>query len=289
MFFGPSFKLFRVAGFPVSAHWSLFIALGLMAWSFGSWSGLVMAVLLFGSILLHELGHSLVARRRRIAIEGIELHLFGGVAKMTAPPRSPKDEIAIAIAGPLVSLALAGAFLGGAFALGPAAPTWLGWIGGVNLLLGVFNLLPALPMDGGRVFRAMLARRQGLSKGTRTAVKVSKLLAVVLAVLGFAYNPWLIALAVLLWSMGSAELRQVRAHEALKRHGYGADFDPWARYDRAANRERGPEILPPEPEILRPQPQAVPADTTRPVRYVQRFVRDPFGRWVVVNEAVYRW
>lgn len=291
MFFGPSFKLFRVAGFPVSAHWSLFVAAGLMAWSFGGWAGLVMAVLLFGSILLHELGHSVVARRRRVPIEGIELHLFGGVAKMTAPPRSPQDEIAIAIAGPLVSLALGVLGLGAAFALGPAAPSWLAWIGGVNLMLGVFNLLPALPMDGGRVFRAALARRKGLSQGTRIAVKVSKGLAIALGVLGIFVNPWLIAIAMLIWGMGNAELMQVRQHEVLKRHGYGDDFDPWARYDRAADRGRPlePEVVGPPGGTPAPAPAAASAAPAPARVFRQKLVRDALGRWVVVSEPVYRW
>lgn len=278
MFFGPSFMLFRAAGFPVSAHWSLFVALGLIAYSYGSLAGgLTLGGLLFSSVLLHELGHAVVARARRVPIEGIELHLFGGVAKMTAPPRSPKDEIAIAIAGPLVSLGLAGLGLGAAALYGAAAPGWLAWFGGVNLLLGLFNLLPALPMDGGRVFRALLARRKGLVGGTRLAVKVSRGIAVGLAVLGLFFNAWLIALALLVWMLGSAELAEMHRHEVLARHGYSDDFDPWARYERATRRGRALE-----PEVLAPE---APAGGQA---YAQRLVRDPLGNWVVVTEPVYR-
>lgn len=280
---GPSFRLFRLAGFPITAHWSLFLAALIIALPHASLlSGLLLSVLLFGSILLHELGHSVVARRRRVPIEGIELHLFGGVAKMTAPPRSPKDEIAIAIAGPLVSLALAAAFLGGTFALGASAPTWMAWIGGVNLLLGVFNLLPALPMDGGRVFRALLAQRKGLVAGTKTAVKVSRVLAVAIGVLGLLWNPWMIPLAILIWVLGSSELAQMRRHEILARQGFTDEhFDPWARYEKAARRGRSlaPEVLPP----------GVPGRVGPQVAFNQRYVRDAFGRWVVVSEPVYRW
>lgn len=278
---GPSFNLFRLAGFPVSAHWSLFLAALLIALPYGSFvGGLGLSALLFGSILLHELGHSVVARRRRVPIEGIELHLFGGVAKMTAPPRSPGDEIAIAIAGPLVSLALAAVSLGGTFALGSGAPTWMAWIGGVNLLLGVFNLLPALPMDGGRVFRAILAKRKGLVPGTKLAVKVSRIIAVAFVVGGVLWNPWLIALAVLIWVLGTSELAQMRRHEVLARQGFTDEhFDPWARYARASRQGR-----PLEPEVLGVEPRAEPR-----LRLTQRYVRDPFGRWVVVSEPVYRW
>lgn len=284
---GPSFNLFRLAGFPVSAHWSLFLAALVIALPYGSFlGGLALTALLFGSILLHELGHSVIARRRRVPIEGIELHLFGGVAKMTAPPRSPADEIAIAIAGPLVSLALAAVFLAGTFALGASAPTWMAWIGGVNLLLGLFNLLPALPMDGGRVFRAILAKRKGLVPGTKLAVKVSRFIAAMFVVIGVLWNPWLLALAVLIWVLGSSELAQMRRHEALARHGYTDEhFDPWARYERAARPARAlePEVLPPT------DPRAPPGRQGPRVAFTQRYARDAAGRWVVVTEPLYRW
>lgn len=286
---GPSFRLFRLAGFPVTAHWSLFLAALLIALPNGDIvGGLGLSVLLFGSILLHELGHSLVARRRRVPIDGIELHLFGGVAKMTAPPRSPGDEIAIAIAGPLVSLGLAALFLGGTFALGSQAPTWMAWIGGVNLILGVFNLLPALPMDGGRVFRALLAKRKGLVAGTKLAVKVSRAIAAGFVVAGVLWNPWLLALAVLIWVLGSSELAQMRRHEVLAGRGFTDEhFDPWARYERTARSSSSSGAL--EPEVLPPTaPNGAEAHGPR-VAFKQRYVRDAFGRWVVVSEPVYRW
>lgn len=302
---GPSFKLFRLAGFPVTAHWSLILGALLIAIPYGSLvGGLGLSVLLFGSVLLHELGHSIVARRRRVPIEGIELHLFGGVAKMTAPPRSPNDEIAIAIAGPLVSFALAALFIGGTLALGADAPQWMAWIGGVNLLLGMFNLLPALPMDGGRVFRALLAKRKGLVPGTRIAVKVSRFIAAGFVVAGILWNPWMLALAVLVWMLGSAELAQMRRHEILWQHGYTDEhFNPWSRYERAAQRSSGAHepARPAAPASRALEPQVIlPADGSPPlintaaqsgprVVFAQRYVRDPFGRWVVISQPVQRW
>lgn len=282
MFGGPSLRLFRLAGFDVSAHWSLLIGVGLMALTLGGAFGVWLAILLFASVLLHELGHSVVARKRRVPIDGIELHLFGGVAKMAAPPRSPKDEIAIAIAGPIVSLALGLGLGAAAWALGPAGPSWLPWIAGANLTLGVFNLVPALPMDGGRVLRAVLARRMGLSRGTRLSVRLNRLVAVGLGIFGLFTNLWLVALALIIWMMGSAELAQIRRHEVLQQHGFVQDpWDPWARYQRASEREAQgsqaaseplvPEVLPPEKEEAR-----------RPRTY-QRFAREPLGRWVVVT------
>jgi Zn-dependent protease len=245
MFGGPSFKLFSVLGFRVGAHWSLPLALVLAAFSFGGLGGVALSVSLFASILAHELGHAVVARRLRVPIEGIDLHMFGGVAKMKSPPRSPNDEIAISIAGPIVSLALAAAFFV-ALAVVPAALLPAGaaglvkWLAGANLMLGLFNLLPALPLDGGRVFRALLAKRKGLVGGTRTAVKVSRGIAVALGVFGIATGSfWLVMLAALVWMMGTAELNNVAAHDAMTRMGaWHPNHVPWVSYDVAANEDR---------------------------------------------------
>ncbi|HEY1099900.1 MAG TPA: M50 family metallopeptidase, partial [Myxococcota bacterium] len=102
------FRLLSVKQIPVAAHWSLLLAVGLFAWRSGSFAvGAVVAVLLFGSVLLHELGHALVAVRFGLPITGIDLHLFGGTAKMGEAPRSPREELIVAVAGPAVSLLLA--------------------------------------------------------------------------------------------------------------------------------------------------------------------------------------
>lgn len=293
---GPSIHLFNALGFPISAHWSLLLAIGLMGYSYGGLAGVLLGVLVFASVLAHELGHSVVARGRQVRILGIELHLFGGVAQMVDPPRSPRDEIAIAIAGPAVSLTL-GFTLSGVAWLFPSAPLWIAWIAGVNFMMGVFNLVPALPMDGGRVLRAWLASRKGLSEGTRAAVKTSRVIAVIFGVLGLLFNPWLIALAFLLWSMGNSELAQLRRHEALSAMGY-EHVDPWARYDKNAGPQRSAprvERLPPM-QVDPSHPQTVLArmlgQHARPVlirRPTQRVVRQPDGRWVVINDPHYRW
>jgi Zn-dependent protease len=241
MFGGPSFKLFRLLGFRIGAHWTLPIALAVAGFSFGGVWGVLLAATLFASILAHELGHAVIARRLGVPIAGIDLHMFGGVAKMAAPPRSPNDEIAIAIAGPIVSLALAGALLG-AHAL--AGGGVLLWLGSANLMLALFNLVPALPLDGGRVFRALLAKRRGLYRGTLTAVRVARVFALLLGVSGlFSGQLMLVFLAVLIWMMGSAELRNVEQHEVLVRMGAWHPADvPWVRYDVAADRERAPFV-----------------------------------------------
>ena len=135
----------------------------------------ITALLFFASVLLHELSHSVVARRSGLGITGITLFLFGGVSKMSDEPESPGVEFRIAIAGPLTSVALAFVFLGIAHLVRPAPGgdvlntvfTWLGWINGI---LAVFNLLPGFPLDGGRVLRAGLWRAMAsLAEATRIA------------------------------------------------------------------------------------------------------------------------
>lgn len=221
-----SFKLGRVLGFPIEIRHSFLILLGIVFLS-GLLNGhplLSVALLLitFLSVLAHELGHALVARRLGVHIAGIDLHIFGGAAKMVGMPRGPKDEIAIAAAGPVVSLTLA---LAGAL-LHAISGFWgfyyLMW---TNLLLGVFNLLPALPMDGGRIFRAALTPKMGFQGATMLSVKVARGIAVALGLFGLFFNFWLVALAVMLWMMAGQELMiaQVMGYGG----GLGASFFPF--------------------------------------------------------------
>jgi Zn-dependent protease len=226
-------RLFSVRGIPVAAHWSLLLAVGLFGWRAGSLAvGVVTAILLFTSVLLHELGHALVARRLHLPISGIDLHLFGGTAKMTAAPRSPREEVLVAVAGPAVSLGLAVAgFVG--LALAPALAPVLVFVAWANLGLFLFNLLPALPMDGGRVLRALLASRFGFIDGTRRAVSVGVVVAVLMGLYGLWRDPWLVVMAFVIWSLGRAELVQVQRSVLLDRMGLSG-ADPWARYRRNA-------------------------------------------------------
>ena len=180
MMHAPAWEIGRALGIPIRVHPSWFLVFIFVTWSLATgylpdalpglsdsryWGmGAVAAVLLFVSVLLHELGHSYVAQRYRIPIGQITLFLFGGVAQMRSEPPSPKAEFLIAIAGPLVSFAL------GAFSLGLAAVSewWAvpsggqgfavlgGLLGVVNVQLGLFNLIPGFPLDGGRALRAGL-------------------------------------------------------------------------------------------------------------------------------------
>jgi Zn-dependent protease len=204
-----SWRLGRVFGFPVEINLSFLLLLGLVFIAYGGFAGLLVVGLAFGSVLLHELGHALVARRLGVHISGIELSFFGGAAKMADMPRSANHEIAIAAAGPAVSLALAGA----GFGLGAALHSpLLGLIGWINLLLAGFNLIPALPMDGGRILRALLTWRMDFVRATDVAVHVARVAAIGFAIAGVAWGSvQLVVLAPLIWMMGSRERLAARA------------------------------------------------------------------------------
>jgi Zn-dependent protease len=177
-----SLRFGRVAGIPVGASWSALLIALLIAWSLGGqllpaqvpgltpaayWlAGAAGAGLFLGSLLAHEIGHALVARRAGLRVRGITLWLLGGVALLEDEPASPGDELRVAIVGPAVSLALAVGFGLAAVALsvagGPAlAGVVVAWLALANAVLAVFNLLPAAPLDGGRVLRGLLWRRHG--------------------------------------------------------------------------------------------------------------------------------
>jgi Zn-dependent protease len=177
-----SLRFGRIAGIPVGASWSALLIALLIAWSLGGqllpaqvpglapaayWlAGAAGAGLFLGSLLAHEVGHALVARRAGLRVRGITLWLLGGVAQLEDEPKSPGDELRVAIVGPAVSLALAVGF--GLVALGLSAagsPALVGvvaaWLALGNAALALFNLLPAAPLDGGRVLRGLLWRHHG--------------------------------------------------------------------------------------------------------------------------------
>jgi Zn-dependent protease len=195
----------HLAGVEVRLHWTWWIAAALITiglagavfpgevhgLSDASYlaMGLVTAVLFFASLLLHELGHALTARRDGIPTRGITLWMLGGVARSGAPFPSPGIEARVALAGPAVTAVLAAAFVAaGQIAVLPdAVAAVLEWLGWTNLVLLAFNMIPALPLDGGRVLRSILWGLSGnLLKSTRVASRVSQALAVVLIVVGFA-------------------------------------------------------------------------------------------------------
>ncbi|MGZ4509755.1 MAG: site-2 protease family protein [Mycobacterium sp.] len=197
----------RVAGFPVSVHWSVLVILWLFTWSLAStlpgvvkgyspgayWvAGACGALVLLASLLAHELAHAIVARRSGVAVKDVTLWLFGGVTTLGGEAKTPRAAFRIAIAGPATSLALAAVFGGLVAALHAlrAAPIVVGvasWLGVINLLLGLFNLLPGAPLDGGRVLRAYLWRRHGDSvRAGIGAAHAGRVVAFVLIALGLA-------------------------------------------------------------------------------------------------------
>jgi Zn-dependent protease len=203
-----SWRLGRLFGFPVEINLSFLLLLGLVFIAYGGLAGVLVVSLAFASVLVHELGHALVARRLGVHVSGIELSFFGGAAKMVQMPRSADHEIAIAAAGPAVSLMLAGLGLGLGMVL---QSPFVGTIGWINLVIAGFNLIPALPMDGGRILRALLTRRMDFVRATDVSVTVSRVVAVGFGVLGVLGAYQLLVLAPLLWIMGTRERMLARA------------------------------------------------------------------------------
>ncbi|MFO1490605.1 MAG: site-2 protease family protein, partial [Kiritimatiellia bacterium] len=185
--------LARIKDIDVRMHWSLPVLMLLQLWNTDGLTEAFQVALLFAGLLLgvtlHELGHCVVARRKGLEVRDILLTPIGGIAFVAGPVHSPRDEMQIAIAGPLVSFALAlpGAllFAGLLFVGFPEAAT-LPLIALLipNLSLGVFNLLPAFPMDGGRVLRAVLTEKRGAVEATRIAAKIGQGLATLLFLAG---------------------------------------------------------------------------------------------------------
>ncbi|NCG20583.1 MAG: Zn-dependent protease [Rhodobacterales bacterium] len=175
---------------PIRIHWSFLAVLGLVIfWSgFAGWFGAFALVIgLFGSVVLHELGHALAARRYGIQTAHITLYPFGGIAAIEKMPEEPSQELVIALAGPAVNFALVAGF-GWLWSAGIGSAAL--WIAALNLGMGVFNLIPAFPMDGGRVLRALLATRMGWVPASYLAIRIGR---------GFA---WLfLALSAYTWSV----------------------------------------------------------------------------------------
>ncbi|OLZ42207.1 metalloprotease [Natrinema saccharevitans] len=190
--------------------------------------GLTAAVGLFVGVVLHELGHSLTARRYGFPIDSITLWLFGGIASFSEMPEDWRQELNIAIAGPIVSI-LVGIGSYGLFVLTPeilggASPELLGgtrfvlgYLAILNVALAVFNMLPAFPMDGGRVLRALLARGRPYAQATQQAASVGKLFAVFMGLFGlFALNIILIGVAFFVFIAASSEAQQVTMKAAFQ-------------------------------------------------------------------------
>ena len=225
-----SWRIGRIAGIDVYIHFTFVLLLAWVAleyyFAYGNAAqavgGLVFVLALFGIIVLHELGHALTARRFGIQTRDITLLPIGGVARLERMPEDPRQELLVALAGPAVNVVLAGIFyLILYFGQGLAPASTAARVGGaflsqlfwVNVSLAVFNLLPAFPMDGGRVLRALLAMRIDYVRATQIAATIGQGMALLFGFLGLFFNPFLIFIALFVW-LGAAQeasLAQMRA------------------------------------------------------------------------------
>lgn len=211
-----SWKLGRFAGIDAYVHASFLLLVAWAAWAAYQGAGTGLAALLgvvfllgvFGSVLLHEFGHALTARRYGIRTRRIVLWPMGGVAQLEENPQTPKQELVIALAGPAVNFAIAAALWAVVNVVGLPAYGLLASLMVANLTLGVFNLVPAFPMDGGRVLRAFLATRIGGRRATDIAVKIGKAAAVAFIIAGFFGNTVLMLVGAFVWFAAGAESRR---------------------------------------------------------------------------------
>ncbi len=233
----PSLRLGRIAGIEIGVHYTWLFAFALIAWSLAErvfpseflgsratyWAtGVLAALLLFASVIVHELAHSVVARARGMTVHGITLFIFGGVSNLGDEAKRPQDEFAVAVVGPLTSLALAGAAWGLLQLLGngrgPVTAT-LDYLALINALLAAFNMLPGFPLDGGRVLRSILWATMGsLVRATNIAARVGQVCAGLLIAWGFFQvvqgnlfgGLWIALIGWFLNSAADASRREVR-------------------------------------------------------------------------------
>ena len=234
----------RIAGFGVNVHWSVIVILWLFTWSLATtlpgavagysrpvyWlAGACGALVLLASLLAHELAHAVVARRMGVSVGDVTLWLFGGVTTLQGEAKTPKAAFRIAFAGPATSLVLSAAFAGLAVALAAVraaaivvSVVW--WLAAINLLLGLFNLLPGAPLDGGRLVRAYLWRRHGDSvRAAVGAAHAGRVVGMILIALGLAEfvaggligGVWLAFIGWFIFAAAREEEMQVTTRQAL--------------------------------------------------------------------------
>lgn len=230
---GWSIKLGEVRGIELYVHGTFLILLAWIALSHllhghgaaASVEGVLFTATIFGIVVLHEFGHALTAARYGIRTRDITLYPIGGVASLERMPENPRQEFLIALAGPAVNVALATLLFGilwlanapvGAEQLQPVGGSFLTKLMWVNVSLAVFNLLPAFPMDGGRVLRAGLALRVGHDRATEIAARVGQAMALGLGLLGMFANPMLLFIALFVWSGAQGEVSLLRVRSLLR-------------------------------------------------------------------------
>ncbi|MEU8679918.1 site-2 protease family protein [Streptomyces sp. NPDC048611] len=239
-----SVRVGQVVGVPLRMHWSVPLLVALFAYALGRqglpvWTpgrsdavyalaGVVGAVLLMGSLLLHETAHAATAQRRQISVQDVTLWALGGTTRMGRPPTA-RAAFAVAVSGPLASLVVGGVVLGAGIGLhglsGWAVPSVvLAWVGWANLFLGVFNLLPAVPLDGGRVVQAVLWWRTGdRERADLAASRGGQVMGVLLVAAGWISvlrgapgGLWIVFVGLFIMIVAGAERRRAGLHRALR-------------------------------------------------------------------------
>lgn len=233
-----SWKIGRIAGIDVRIHWTFWLLIGWIGFVVlaagagvqGTVYALGLIAAVFACIVLHELGHALTARHFGYQTRDITLLPIGGVARFREFPDSPVQEIIVAVAGPLVNAAIAAVLLVVLFGIGAVrilqpegyveltgtAAGFLASLLFINVAIVLFNLLPAFPMDGGRVFRAMLSMKTDRVKATNIAAGMGQFMAILFAVAGLFWNPWLLLIALFLFVAAGGEAQQVHLREAIR-------------------------------------------------------------------------
>jgi Zn-dependent protease/predicted transcriptional regulator len=229
---GWSWRLGRLFGIELRVHATFLVLLAWVALSHlmqghdaaMAAAGVAYVVAVFGIVVLHELGHALTARRFGIATRDITLLPIGGVARLERMPTQPSQELLVALAGPAVNVVLAGLLFAVLFALGVASDvSQLRLVGGpflaklmwTNVGLAVFNLLPAFPMDGGRVLRALLGMRMDHVRATDVAARVGQAMALAFGLIGLFSNPVLVFVALFVWVGAQGEAQMAHVHASL--------------------------------------------------------------------------
>jgi Zn-dependent protease len=210
-----SFKISSVWGIPIEVHLTfILLMIGVFAFTFPDTYLLVLVLFLFVFVVVHELAHSWVARRYGIKVRKIVLYPIGGVSEIEEIPDNPRIEWRIAIAGPITSFLIGAMLLALNQVIAIDTPEISGLavtgsllftLGMLNLFLGAFNLIPAFPMDGGRVFRAILAEHMKHADATKYAAYLGRILGIVMAVFGFIFNFWLIIIGMFIYIGASEE------------------------------------------------------------------------------------
>jgi Zn-dependent protease/predicted transcriptional regulator len=227
-----SFRIGKLLGIDVYVHFTFILLLGFIGIS--QWiktgdmaatlTGLAFIAALFACVVLHEFGHCLTARRYGIVTHDITLLPIGGLARLERMPERPLQELWVALAGPAVNVLIAALIIAGLAATSSFVPTvpsgitgdsFLQQLAAVNLVLALFNLLPAFPMDGGRVLRALLATRLDYVKATGIAARIGQFLAMALGFIGLFSNPFLVFIALFVWIGAEQEYGMVKIKSAL--------------------------------------------------------------------------